>query len=1512
MLARKYLRQLSGLGSATPTLDNTLRITNYGEIIRDTNWIPYYIYNYDEQSGSFFLFNLDDPNDTILNPDDYAGIYQRFVDTTSQIDIVGYKHSFVGLPGTETPTFSAKFFCSDKQDGAEEEWQQIGFVQSVNNILFLTDVKRYLKVKLEFTSESQLTGSNFLFLIQVNIEEITVPVITDHARNVLSKFPSWTKIYSDSLEKSTPELATPDSKAGLLVNSLLNEDLDNIDSLISDIGLDSYISTADINQVAWLYVVPSVRPGFIKIVADGIELARVSSYHDLLQQGFDDFVFYYDFITQEVYSIRPFNEILIDGVSYNQIPIQNYNSFDELGVRVGLQRLLLESNLNFKKRILDVYLNPPSVDVEGLKRTLRRELDIWRAYGSTPDSNYVGATPEIIEISDLQKYGTSYFTTDGRPTKEFYDLVESMNNRFPANFGYGKWEETYWDYAGLKQEGVSSIPQVTDLSQLSAENYQSGVGDFDDAKIILEPISRDVEKYSFNIKAKGIKSDQTKEAYEPISISYDTYVSYYEQYTDNQAATVNYEIFLKLKPHGEIGTNKVYKAQITDYVKNNEQQTHPSSPEYIVKEIFDGSLFSSSGLLFLDSGGTPYYNTIEPSATESYIINQIPLYAVDQATINFVSSQNSSGATGNYAWIRFLDSTPSTLSTSTNKVVTKTITQENASAMRLAISSRLWDGPKTRVTQTEKIRSSVFNTTLNSSGDTSQKNIIEIDPFDVKSNFLLPYGADPIYVHIDNVVSAPYDVDYSSTPNVGYGGVSYNREDDTRYLIPSSPNIIAGFINPDFSTPQMHEDYIGTSGSTVSYYFTNLKFPYDATPDSIFINAASGSYYPFQERIWETFEANINEPLSFYLSDNGVEQSTPNSNYDITLNKKPNLVDSYTFYRSDFGLEEYDESENLIVQSLQINNENDNVVIWQENESSETLLNNLNYFDEISGKYIIKDINVRAEYDFSSEENISPSIRSGWYYQNGEDRFIYADPKVKVFDNLSELSLEEVARNGSPIIVDIQEDGSTPVQYRRVSFYNEATPSIFSEYNFEYITANATNSIYLSYSDVYDVQIIDTFTGETVVSNFQSETNQINIISIPEQPPFVIGRKYKVTYRVKKAFYADNQDYDTITDEYQTKIYLLSTPNVDYSATVTYESALYDRDYELPDTKLNPMQSPLDEGYIFISHDVYDSDSVDLSLSPKTIFSDGNDYALLNIFSKDIYGNPKPYQSFHITGQNIAATPSYVTTNEDGFAKSKIKASGNPSQIPYVNTFTVYGLGSSTPNAHPNSTSESLYEDIEIYIQPVIGDQFKLIAETNKKIVTANGIEKLQIFGQAQPNKKVYWRKARNLYSALNLPYSVSTATPGQSSTSGIVESDENGNFIIRDFVAQNDATPGYWFVIVDTENASTPNSNPVTISGDILYWYEKYDASQASTEEPYYIPLVNESSDYSPYDQDPVFKVDPIIGDVIYDPDSSTPWDLPIWYPIKRFTQYQIGILGSTPNQVETFSGLHPDYEEE
>lgn len=1413
------------------------------------------------------------------------------------------------MPGEENPKFSLKIYSSKVSNPFESEWQQIAFVQSENTILFLTNVDRYVKFVIEFETESDLSYSDTLFLVQINIDEINVPVITDHARNVLSRFPSWTKMYSDSLERATPELALPESEAGKLVNSLLGEDLDKIDDLVSDIDFDSFISTANVDQVAWLYVCTSVRPGFIKVVGDDLELARVSSLFDLLQLGLNDYAFYYDFVAQDLYTLRPFYDLYIDSEKVEQIAIQNYNSFDEFGLRVGLQRLYLESNINFKKRILDVYINPPSLSADGLKKTLRRELDIWRAYGATPDSNYLGATPEIFEISDLEKYGENYYDKEGNPKQAIYPFVEDINIRFPSNIGYAKWDQSYWDYAGRKQEGVSSIPQITDVGHVSPQYFQPGIGDFDDAKIILKRIEKEIQEYSFGLKIKGIKSESTEYAYEPVNIEYESYVSYYDYYIENDYATINYDLILQVAPHGEIVATTSYTANIVDVVKNSFGQSSAASPEYVTKDIFDSTQFTKSSIVFKDQSGTPYFNTLTPSATESYAISQIPLYAVQSATVNYKYASDGSGATGNFGWITLDNSTPNTRLNASNTTIKKYKSNPTYKDFSLKIGSEIYSSIKMKISETPKIRSSIFGNTINPSTKISEQKSLEISPSSIKKNFLLPNSATPIYIHIDNIITGDYDESFASAPNETRGGISINRQKDTTYLIPASPNILFKIINPDFATPEMHQDYVGTSGSTVSYYFTKIKYPYGATPGNFEIQIQNNLYYPFSYKVWENFEATHVDEFNFYLSENGVVKSSPDINLDIANNPKSNLVGDYTFYRSDFGLEEFENSDNLIVKSIEIVNENNGIKIWQENAHDPTGNQYLNFYYEDINEYIIKDIKIRAEYDTLIEDSISPSIRSGWYYHDGKEGFIYANKKTAIANNSATINFEDVARNGSPIVLTVDTNPSTPIQYRQVSFYDEATPYQYSLYNFEYIKAKNNQSIFLAYNNVFDVKVVDTFTGQTLVSGVSSPTNEINLSSATP----IVDREYKVTYRVKEAFYVDNQTYNPIEDQYITSVHLLSTPNGSFSATVNYESSLYDREYELSEIKLNPIYSQLDEGYMYLSHNSYNSSSVDSFVSPNKILSDGVDYMVLNIFSKDENSNPKPNQTFRVYGANISSTPQYVTTDIDGFGYAKVRYSGPNQLIQIEDTFYLEGLPAASPNAHINSSSQSISSTVNYYVQPVISPVDKLYADTSKKIITANGIDTLSILGKTKENSAVYWRKARNVNEALSIGHSVSQINPSNDGVSGMVYSDSSGDFSIESFTAQNDATPGYWFIVIETELASTPNASPVTIAGDIVYWYEKYDSSQTSSEEPYYIPQNGYDGSYGPYSEDPAFKLDSQTNSVFYDSEASTPWTiLPGWYPINRFTQYQLGFFGQDPKSLTSFNNLHPDYEEE
>lgn len=1364
-------------------------------------------------------------------------------------------------------------------------------------------------------------------LIQVEIENIISPVISDHTRNILNRFPSWTKTFADSLERATPELALPETNAGKFINALIGDSLDTIDEFISRIELDSFIDSANENEIAWIYLCAPVSPGFIKVRGDNVELARVSTMKELLDHRSTDYVFFYNFTTNELYTLKKFINLLVDNTKFDLMPAQALNSFDEFGLRVGLQRLYLETNANFAKRILDVAQNPPSINEEGLKLTLRRELDIWRAVGATPDSNYQGATPEIIEISDMMTM-LKFFSKEGIPTKQFYDFVEYINENYPTNLGYIKWGEAYWDYAGKKSEGVLSIPQITDSATPNSyiDIYQPGIGDFEDAKIKLEKINSDIQKYSFGLRISGIKYDDYENAYEPINVKYDSYVSYLENYVDNNAATINYDVNLKLNLHGDIPNDAVYTARYKDIVRNN--YTIASSPEYIVRPIFNAAGFTNGESIYYNSDGTPYRNTFDVSATESYVFSEIPLYSVDEATISFVNSTNYLGTNGDYGWVGFVDATPYGSASSTNLNIVKTAAQINDSpyALNLRVGSNVYDELKTRTKNTPGIRSSRFGLAINNNNRIDETSPIIFTAQDILKDIIMPQGVTPLYVHIDNVVEDPYDIDHSSGSYSGYGGLSLNRDTNITHLLSASPNIIFSYINPNFATPEQMPEYINTTGATANYYFKNIKFPYDATPDHLMISSADSADYPFSSSKWEPFTADYTSNINFYLDKDGVISNYSTVNYDLVDSANDNLIGLFDFERAEFNLSNYAENDNLVIQKIEAINENDDVDIVLEYKDNTTIIMNedlttyndvfwtpyysfsddatpsgiLNYLDPVTNRYVMKNIALFAYPNNWQNDLITPSIKSGWYFQNGKERYIYSRPATVTSNNQGQSLLPEIARQGAPVIVVVRnnEDGST-VNYTQVSFSDEASPTEFSYSNLEYIIPTYENYITLSYPNIFDVSIIDEFTGQVVLENGEYDDNIIDLTE-SSTPVFYTNREYKVSYRVKNVFNIDNEHYNSMDNSYRSVVTLLSTPTYDYSTEITYESAIFDQDYEPYTPVLSPLFSPLDEGFVYLSHTSYPFASIEAQISPNQITQGTKDFMALNIWSKDVNDNPKPSIGIGISGDDIAATPSFIFTNEDGYARAYIKHTGSVIDKPISNYIYL------------NNDDTDISATVSYVVLPRVEETKKLSAEITKKTINADGEEKQYIYGNATPNAVVYWRKARSLYEALNTSYSTNSSTPGQYLTAGYVNADEMGDFNIGPYIAWNDATPGYWFVVVDSEFNQSSSSNPVTIVGDIVYWYERYDVNQSNSAEPFLNSVVSDANGHYHYLTNPVFKKDQFTNKVYYENTTDTSWNLPKWYPILRYTQYQMGLLGSTPYVIDSYNNLKPDYEEE
>ena len=87
------------LTDATPTItvlgETPVSVTNFGEVVKDPNVITYNTFTYDEISGEYFIFNLTESSSPyyVLNSSSVTPALYRFVDTSSQVDILSYKRS---------------------------------------------------------------------------------------------------------------------------------------------------------------------------------------------------------------------------------------------------------------------------------------------------------------------------------------------------------------------------------------------------------------------------------------------------------------------------------------------------------------------------------------------------------------------------------------------------------------------------------------------------------------------------------------------------------------------------------------------------------------------------------------------------------------------------------------------------------------------------------------------------------------------------------------------------------------------------------------------------------------------------------------------------------------------------------------------------------------------------------------------------------------------------------------------------------------------------------------------------------------------------------------------------------------------------------------------------------------------------------------------------------------------------------------------------------------------------
>lgn len=1439
----------------------------------------------------------------------------RLVDTTSRVDLVSYRIFFTNLLGDQVPSATFTFEESDNEDGP---WLKSVTANDAASA-YEKNIKPYFRVILDFNVEDIIPANlGILLYIEFVIHDPSVPVVSKSVQEILSRFPSWTDLYADSLEQATPNLYVPISTGGRFVNALLQEHLDTYENRLVDYELNSFIQSIDTEILDWVYKSDNVSANIISVYGDGIQLSPVGSIYDFYISLKTDYVYYYNAVNREIITNRKYEGFAVNGEQYEQNPILSYNELDELGARVGLPRLFLEENERYKLRILDTYRNPPSVNVTGFKNTLRRELDIWRAYGATPDSDYAGATPEVLEISDLE-LSTPYFDSEGKPLPEFRKFVEKINQKYPSNFGYVKWGEGTWDYSGILQEGVSRIPAIYDNSVDLGDKFQPGVGDVDDLKFNAQVSTIDEIPFSAKVIAKGIVQDEVDLIYPPIYMDY----QYYLNYSRTVPAQTNTQLGLVYEVdifNEDLNSTDTYYANLNSdnredfVVRNSFSATSDASPEFNYVSIFDQDGFAFSEINFRDKVSNELYYGEQDS------ISTAPINVYDAEEVRVV--MNTLGwDQETQEYIAFPYSTNSRISFSindTNYIVqpsyalSMTIATPNVDAYK----SNLLIGSNIYGTKNETFESEIFSRVLIMNNETdlssSTPQYASVSIGELYDNILFPSDANPesltvnpVSIRIENGLEIP-------------SAYSFNPENDEQVFLSTSSEIL-------LQAKDSSGENVGTSQN-----FTSINIPFDSNIEYLVFSKdeTSTSVYPFERKLWNPFSVEFNEEISGTIDRfNTIRLDGSGDVFSV----EDNFVSRYSLSRENFGITDSFEYNFKLLEIENIDNRINFYSNFYLDDISSNEQFNLALSPESTGEDSEFQYSVFARRNEEEIRFISPSIRDGWVHLDQKAYYNYSKPKIETFyGKFFEIELEEIPRRGSPVYVEV-----SGKQYRQIPVDKE------TEFGriYEKVKGNNSHYLYASYEDIDKAIVYDEYLGKTIATNISSSTNILEPFN--DATPSILGREYSLSYSVKDSFYLQKDFYKEEEDAYTPKIDFFATPNTDQLYHVIYETDLFNTATPI-DLSLDAKNNPLNQGYVYVSKENYPFSYVKAFVSPNVIKSTENSLMNLVIISFDENDNPKPYQAFSVEGENITCEPQYILTNSNGvgFGVVRYNSSTFPSSG-FIGNVVIEGIGLTeyfrlvesgqvriTEDGEVrlasydipeefyefyNSDSGSYTKNVEYYIASYREFEYEIKAVVDKLIIAADGIGEQYIYGKVTDYGSeisepvtVYYRitdSVRDLFEGLDLDIDNS------------VETNDIGEFTIGPIAVNTKYNPGYRFCLVETMatlDIETPEDS-TTIAGDVVYWYEQYDSVHYNTEllPP---PLVYNKNIISEHFMlaTPNFVLNTTNPDQVIYTGSTPNWLPPKWYPINMRMQYQLGIFGSTPNFVVNYNNLHPDYQEE
>jgi hypothetical protein len=370
---------------------------------------------------------------------------------------------------------------------------------------------------LEF--ESATIGSFCVFINHYWYSELT--------QRMADEYPNWTKVRQSQ------------GSTGQLFLNYFGMELETVQDYLEWIREQKYIGTADLRMLDWvkMYQLPEVKGTddlkLYRILGEGANIVyKETPVIETLQDFFHNesnsggIVDYQD---MRLYCAKAYGDIKIvitrsgstEEHILTSIDYHIWNSFDEFGMLLGVKRLNLEVNTDFKERILDVFRYPSGTHDIGMTNGIARELGmvqrkdrfgkklIWvddqkdfclqnttgkiidertlridnqPLHPSQYKTDAIGGI-RIFAMQTLQQHEISFiygidkyqlydktneslnrmmFTEDHQATPTLLNWVEYINTIAPVMWDRFRWDEGFWDTIDKQMTGLGYVPNTWD------------------------------------------------------------------------------------------------------------------------------------------------------------------------------------------------------------------------------------------------------------------------------------------------------------------------------------------------------------------------------------------------------------------------------------------------------------------------------------------------------------------------------------------------------------------------------------------------------------------------------------------------------------------------------------------------------------------------------------------------------------------------------------------------------------------------------------------------------------------------------------------------------------------------------------------------------------------------------------------------------------------------------------------------------------------------------------------